>query len=183
MGFYLPQAQSTIRPVMDRPRAQTLSFPQIDKTSTKQVLITDFFKSQGLLNSLITNSCLVGTSQQREHHTRPSPLMRLEQFQILLRMSANRKKCRYCPNLDRSGKITNTSTRKTCSTCKKNFTCRSSNLIYGITCHTCNNQYMLDKPKELFLSISNGSMRIQSREKILSQDSRLIKYSQTPITR
>ena len=49
--------------------------------------------------------------------------------------------CRYCPNLDRSWKITCTITGKT-YTCKKNFTCRSSHFVYGITCHTCNKQYV-----------------------------------------
>ena len=52
--------KSTLRPVMNRPRDQTLTFPQTDKKSTKQVFITDFFKSQGVSNSLITNSCSVG---------------------------------------------------------------------------------------------------------------------------
>jgi hypothetical protein len=53
----------------------------------------------------------------------------------------NTKNCRYCPKLNKSGKIRSTITGKTYN-CMKNVSCRSSNLIYCITCKTCNKQYV-----------------------------------------
>ena len=44
-------------------------------------------------------------------------------------------------NLDCSGKITCTITRTT-SNYKRNFTCKSSNLVYAISCITCKQQYV-----------------------------------------
>ena len=122
------KSKSTSRPVMDQPKAQTLSFPQMDHRSTRQVLITDFFKSQGMLNSLITNSCSVGvfTPVRAQHPT--ISLNEIGTTPNLIKNACKQKKCRYCPNLDRSWKITCIITGKR-YTCKKNFTCRSSNLV------------------------------------------------------
>jgi len=52
-----------------------------------------------------------------------------------------KKACTYCPLLDRSGTITCHATGKKFRT-KKNITCRSSNLVYCITCKTCGKQYV-----------------------------------------
>jgi hypothetical protein len=51
------------------------------------------------------------------------------------------KKCRYCPILDKSGRITCTTSGVNFTT-KYNISCRSTNLIYGITCQTCQKQYV-----------------------------------------
>ena len=51
------------------------------------------------------------------------------------------KKCNFCPLLDKSGTITCHATGKKFHT-KINITCRSSNLIYCITCRTCGKQYV-----------------------------------------
>ena len=50
-------------------------------------------------------------------------------------------KCRYCPLLDKTGTIICNVTGQTFP-CMKNISCRSSNLIYCITCKTCNKQYV-----------------------------------------
>ena len=51
------------------------------------------------------------------------------------------KQCTYCPLLNRSGSITcHVTGKKYCT--KKNITCRSSNLVYLITCRTCDKQYV-----------------------------------------
>ena len=64
---------------------------------------------------------------------------------LLLSRSHNRrciaKICRYCPKLDRSGRITCTTTGKKHAS-KHNITCNSNNLIYCITCKRCSNQYV-----------------------------------------
>ena len=51
------------------------------------------------------------------------------------------KHCRYCPKLNKSGQIKSTTTGKT-HNCMKNISCRSSNLIYCITCTKCGIQYV-----------------------------------------
>jgi hypothetical protein len=49
--------------------------------------------------------------------------------------------CRYCPKLNKSGKITSHTTGRSYIT-KTNITCKSSNLIYCITCNICGLQYV-----------------------------------------
>ncbi len=51
------------------------------------------------------------------------------------------KKCIFCPILETSGRIKSTFTGREYES-KKNVTCRSSNLIYCITCLVCNKQYV-----------------------------------------
>jgi hypothetical protein len=53
----------------------------------------------------------------------------------------NRRDCRYCPLLNKTGKITCHVT-ETEHNCMKNISCRSSNLIYAITCTRCGIQYV-----------------------------------------
>ncbi len=50
-------------------------------------------------------------------------------------------KCNYCPLINKTGEITSTKTNRKYS-CKKNVTCRSSNLIYCIHCKVCKKQYV-----------------------------------------
>ena len=51
------------------------------------------------------------------------------------------KKCRYCPLLNRSGRVCSTSTGRS-YTCLENITCKSDNLVYLITCKKCKIQYV-----------------------------------------
>jgi hypothetical protein len=50
----------------------------------------------------------------------------------------NTRNCRYCPNLNKTGEITSSVTGKKYR-CMHNVSCRSSNLIYCITCRRCKN--------------------------------------------
>ena len=50
-------------------------------------------------------------------------------------------KCRYCPLLNKSGTIISTFTKRSFST-KIRVNCKSSNLIYCITCKICQTQYV-----------------------------------------
>ena len=50
-------------------------------------------------------------------------------------------KCRYCPIINKTGKIKSHSTGKTFTTLKS-VNCQSSNLIYAITCNNCGIQYV-----------------------------------------
>ena len=53
----------------------------------------------------------------------------------------NTRNCRYCPNLDKTGSIISSVTNKSYRA-MSNVSCRSSNLIYCVTCQRCNNQYV-----------------------------------------
>ena len=49
--------------------------------------------------------------------------------------------CKYCPYIDVSGNIFSTTTKKR-HNAKFNVCCNSSNLIYCLTCGTCEKQYV-----------------------------------------
>ena len=51
------------------------------------------------------------------------------------------KTCRYCPKLNKSGHITCTASGREYTT-KHNVTCKSSNIIYSLTCKCCGIQYV-----------------------------------------
>ncbi len=55
--------------------------------------------------------------------------------------SCKTKNCRYCPILDKTGRIKSHVTGREYQS-KINVTCKSSNLIYCITCKTCGMQYV-----------------------------------------
>ena len=58
------------------------------------------------------------------------------------------KKCRYCPLLDKSGKITSNISNEQFTT-RKNITCKSHNIIYCITCTNCGIQYVEQTKRRL----------------------------------
>ncbi len=80
--------------------------------------------------------------------------------------ACNRKECRYCDILDRSGRITSKFSGRE-YTCKKNVTCKSSNLIYCIECTRCGLQYVGQTMNKLM-------MRFQAHWQTI--DNKLIKY-------
>jgi hypothetical protein len=63
----------------------------------------------------------------------------------------NQRRCRYCPNINKSGSITSTVTGLEYQTMCK-VSCRSSNIIYCITCKKCLKQY-----------VGQTSLRLKSR--------------------
>jgi len=70
-------------------------------------------------------------------------------------------KCRYCPRLDHTGRITNITSGQSYST-KTETTCNSNNLIYCISCKTCSKLYVgqtkntiKERFKSHFYSITN----------------------------
>jgi hypothetical protein len=63
------------------------------------------------------------------------------QLPIRSKNTCKSKKCRYCPLLDTCGTTTCTVSGETFTT-KMKVTCRSSNLIYCITCKICHKQYV-----------------------------------------
>ena len=117
------------RPAAFRPQAQHLVFPNKSKVNTPlvQAPITDFFHPKQPGNNLVTNSCSTGAlTRQDVPPPQNTSLMNIRTIPNLIRNACiNKNKCRYCPNLERCGKITSTTTGTTYS-CKKNFTCKSS---------------------------------------------------------
>ena len=76
--------------------------------------------------------------------------------------TCNTTRCRYCPLLNKSGTITSNSTGISHRTMVK-VACRSSNLIYAITCKRCGKQYvgqtlkrLMDRFSDHLRSIVNG---------------------------
>ena len=109
----------------------------------KQTSITSFFKKSLDQHKLIPNTestTDLRTSKQSTLTTSTS-LTVVTKPPNVIRNHCTSKKCRYCPQLDKTGQITCTATGNT-HPCKKNITCRSSNLVYAITCHTCKMQYV-----------------------------------------
>ena len=74
----------------------------------------------------------------------------------------NRNFCRYCPKLNKSGRITCNVTNQTFD-CMKNISCRSSNLVYAASCMRCGKQYVgqtllrvKDRFSKHFLDVEKG---------------------------
>ena len=92
------------------------------------------------------------------------------------RKDCRNKKCRYCPILDKSGQITCTTSGEKFTT-KFNISCRSTNLIYGITCLTCQKQYVGQTKRKLsarfqghFYSIKNAIEAIENGNRRPARD-------------
>ena len=100
---------------------------------TVQKSITDFFKpGTSTSTGSLTDTFPIGPVIKTRLGTDPSK--RGHPF-------CNHVLCRYCPLLNKTGRIlcSNTQIEHTCMT---NISCRSSNLIYAITCKRCNKQYV-----------------------------------------
>ena len=53
----------------------------------------------------------------------------------------NTRSCRYCPKLNKEGRITCSASGRSYVS-RYNVTCKSSNLVYGLTCKRCGIQYV-----------------------------------------
>ena len=140
----VPKSQRTLdKPPKPQMNAKSLTFPTTHTKHTKQGTITDFIKKQ------IENSGGVQSSTSATNITGTNDIqpMRSQSLTNLVIPTLERNKClakklcRYCPLLNKSGKIICNVTKITHET-KTNITCRSSNLIYCITCKKCQMQYV-----------------------------------------
>ena len=100
---------------------------------TKQSSITDFFIARPKLHIPSPTSSMTNLHTTTIKSNLTQPKNRGFNF-------CNRNNCRYCPLLDKSGTISNNCGEKFVT--MKNISCRSSNLIYCITCKKCNKQYV-----------------------------------------
>ena len=71
-------------------------------------------------------------------------------------------KCLTCPYLEKSGEIISNSTRRKYRTLKK-ITCRSSNLIYCISCKECGKQYVGQTKHEIKVRLTNHRSSIRNK--------------------
>ena len=118
------------------PLPSTSSLNTLPEPPQKQKSITDFFPKQARNINLSISPCTsltdVSTSKST---TKTRPKNKTKGYNY-----CNTPYCRYCPLLDKSGHIKSAKDEK--FTAMKNISCRSSNLIYCITCTRCHKQYV-----------------------------------------
>jgi hypothetical protein len=76
------------------------------------------------------------------------------------------KHCTYCPKIDTTGQITSSLTGRQYSS-KHNVSCKSSNLIYCITCKTCKKQYVGQTKNRLIDRFGSHFYHIKKKNKFL----------------
>ena len=107
-----------------------------------QTSITDYIRkgSGNIGDHDITSTSSVGDLSQKPMRLKTPSLSNIR-TKMRNRNTCTNIKCRYCPLLDTSGHFTCKVTGQV-HPCMINITCRSSNLIYCITCNTCGKQYV-----------------------------------------
>ena len=102
--------------------------PTTVQPKTKQRSILDYLRTTPKVTPKIPtptpSATRLGTDPNKRGHT-----------------FCNLKRCRYCDLLNKSGNITSFTTGSS-HNCMSNISCRSSNLIYAITCNKCGIQYV-----------------------------------------
>jgi len=108
-----------------------------------QSSMTDFIRRDSIPPSHLHTSSSTSNVIRAPPGTpvRSRSLVALAQPNLLRNKCIARTKCNHCPLLNTSGTITCHVTKKQ-FLCKKNITCRSSNLVYCISCKTCGKQYV-----------------------------------------
>ena len=109
-------------------------------TDTKQSVITQFFKAN-TTNHICASSSLSDIPTLNRTGPRQSNSSSKINAQSTHRRTCTNKKCQFCPLLNKKNTFQCSTTGITYP-CKYNISCKSSNLIYCITCKTCNKQYV-----------------------------------------
>ena len=143
----LPKTPSSAQPGKTTARNQfllgkTTTLDPTRRPKTKQKSILDFVTNKGH-DPPLTSSISMGNVTAREHTLpiRSSSLTQLVKPNLIKNKCLSRSTCTYCPLLNTSGTIKCHVTGKIFRT-KINITCRSSNLVYCITCRICDKQYV-----------------------------------------
>ena len=114
--------------------------PSTSKMTSQTSILRFFKRGNQLSNPIISSSSTSDLTTNGSHSVSRSAS--LGTFKpTSLKGSCNNKKCRYCPKLDKSGTIKCHVTGVKHS-CKYNINCKTSNVIYAITCRTCCQQYV-----------------------------------------
>jgi len=78
--------------------------------------------------------------------------------------TCNTKRCRYCPKLNKKGRIKSTTSGREYAS-KINVSCKSNNLIYCITCKKCKKQYVGQTKNRLIDRFGKHFYHITSKNK------------------
>ena len=148
------------RSLIDQPRDP-------NKEETPNILVTTFSPNQNILKEIVTEnwdilgrSCSTRATFEKRLLTAYRRPKNLRDLLVRARLprprpeeeEANKgdqnpsnpcltKKCRYCPRINTSGRIKCSYTGRE-YVAKHNVTCKSSNLIYCLTCKKCDIQYV-----------------------------------------
>ena len=108
-----------------------------------QSSMTDFIRRDSIPPSHLHTSSSTSNVIRAPPGTlvRSRSLIALAQPNLFRNKCIARTNCNHCPLLNTSGTITCHVTKKV-FLCKTNITCRSTNLIYCISCKTCGKQYV-----------------------------------------
>ena len=110
--------------------------PKVDATPThkKTTNQTEYYKLAQCNSDTTIRTTKSHTALTTDTHTNIQTKNRGFNF-------CNTKYCRYCPNINKTGLITGHYTKQKHRVMQK-VSCRSSNLIYAITCKVCDKQYV-----------------------------------------
>ena len=114
--FFKPPLPGTVKPSTSKSSTDT-THPLLGISKSSLLLTSTASKSSEKLFKPLTSTKLRGYS------------------------FCNRRGCRHCPLLDKTGTISSNITKERFQT-MKNISCRSSNVIYSITCRICGVQYV-----------------------------------------
>jgi hypothetical protein len=103
----------------------------------KQASITNFFNPTNTRQTAGPSPCSSLTTIPATKNTKPTGSGNRTRGYTF----CNTKNCRYCPLLNKTGKLTCPYTKEE-HRCMHNISCRSSNLVYAITCTRCGKQYV-----------------------------------------
>lgn len=117
--------------------------PLAPSRRAKQSSMTDYINRNNSpqIPTHSSSSALNVTSIAPDIPIRSTSLTTVAQPNLLKNKCIAKKQCNYCPLLNTSGTIQCHVTKREFLS-KKNITCRSSNLIYCISCKTCGKQYV-----------------------------------------
>ena len=122
------------------PLQQEAITPTINK---KQKRITDFYTRQSSALEVIEEETGGSTTTPQRTPTTNTltPRRGTDPKHRGFNFCGAKRHCRFCPFLNKTGKITSHITGKE-HVCMNNISCRSSNLIYCISCTKCGSQYV-----------------------------------------
>jgi hypothetical protein len=160
-----------------------MEFPiTLGETTPKfQTKIQDFFKPRPLdtnTNPLISKpeqptNGFPGMIKATQSKSQPS-------LQKHVKKTCTNFRCKYCPYLDTKEKITSLVTGEK-FTCKHNVSCLSSNIVYGITCKKCGQQYVgQNKRSCLYMRLREHLYSINNAIKIRDNPSRKLTVQLNP---
>ena len=153
--------------------------PLAPSRRTTQSSMTDFIRRDNIPPShLHTSSSTSNVSRAPiETPIRSRSLQAVAQPNLLKNKCIARTQCNFCPLLNTSGTITCHVTKKQ-FICKKNITCRSSNLVYCISCKTCGKQYVGQTKRMILKRFQGHFSKIKNCRTARGEDLNLLRQQE-----